>query len=197
MNNLATSSCLRFDPYQTGRATSTTTSMTTIGLNEAWEQTLAADTPYHREALSAGERDAAQLQKTAAQLLALSQAAVRTAEASAAARRDLGQALAAAGGAAFSHASLAGSGAPPIPMNMQMLLEMFTQLETAESMQARQVESLLIEPLSQMLEEPRGLSSLPRLSAAYAATSHDFYEAINEYLALEGDGANASALKVK
>jgi hypothetical protein len=38
-----------------------------------------------------------------------------------------------------------------------------------------------------MLEDPRGLASLPRLSSTYSSLSHDFYESLNEFLALEDD----------
>ena len=42
---------------------------------------------------------------------------------------------------------------------------------------------------------PRGLGSLPRLASAYGHVTHDFYESLNEFLALEGEGASAAAAK--
>ena len=38
-----------------------------------------------------------------------------------------------------------------------------------------------------MLDEPRGLASLPKLAQAYCSLSHDFYESLNEFFSLEGE----------
>jgi hypothetical protein len=122
-------------------------------------------------------------------------------EAALAARRELGQALAAVGGDAFAHsdrsdahAQVATDGAAaPIPT--KGLAEIFSQLEVAEAMQVRQVQSLLIEPLHELLEEPRGLGSVPKLESAYGSYTNDLYESLNEFLALEGEGASAAAAK--
>ena len=168
-----------------------------VGLQEAWETTVASDTPHYRHALSSAERDAVRLQRTAAHLLALAQQSLKASEAAAAARSELAQALSEAGGSAFAHhelrAGLSAGSAPPLSAGA--LLDMFGQLGMTETMQMRQVQSLLIEPLEALLDEPRGLCSIARTSSAYATVSHDFYEALDVFLALDGDGASASAAK--
>ena len=168
--------------------------MEPLTASETWEATCGSDTPALREALASAEREAASLQRTAEKILALAQKSIKASEAATLARKELGDALAAAGGEAFAHADLSvaaateasAEGSTPI-LNSSSLAEIFSQLEVAESMQCRQVTSLLIEPLTAMLEDPRGLASLPRLSSTYSSLSHDFYESLNEFLALEDD----------
>ena len=173
-----------------------------LSMIETWEVTVGVDTPQYQEKLRAALGEAQHMQKTAAQLLALAQASVKASEAAALARRELGQALAVAGGDAFAQAELsaaaasAGDGAAPAaPMSTKGLTEIFSQLEVAEAMQVRQVQSLLIEPLQALLEEPRGLGSVSKLAQQYGTHTHELYEALNEFLALEGDGASAAAAK--
>ena len=178
----------------------------TFSLTEVWEGTVCSDTPASREAISAAEREALQLQKTAAGLLALAQKSLKASEAATHARKELADALAAAGGDAFAHHDLANAAetgptaeaeaeASSKTLTASGLTELFTQIEDYESMHHQQVQTLLIEPLSALLDDPRGLASVPRLSSAYGGLSHDFYESLNEFLALEGDGASASAAK--
>ena len=168
--------------------------MEPLTASETWEATCGSDTPALREALASAEREAASLQRTAEKILALAQKSIKASEAATLARKELGDALAAAGSEAFAHADLgiaaateaSAEGSTPI-LNASSLAEIFSQMEVAESMQCRQVTSLLIEPLTAMLEDPRGLASLPRLSSTYSSLSHDFYESLNEFLALEDD----------
>ena len=62
-------------------------------------------------------------------------------------------------------------------------------------MHGRQLQSLLIEPLQALIEEPRGLGSIGRLSSQYSSLSHDFYDSLAEFLALEGDSTSAASAK--
>ena len=72
---------------------------------------------------------------------------------------------------------------------------LFDQMIVAHDMERQQVQSLLVEPLQAMLDDPKGLASGSRLYAAYNSMSHDFYEALSEFLSLEGEGANAMAAR--
>ena len=164
-----------------------------LNLQEAWEVSVAVDTPVYHEALQLSLTEAAALHKTTTDILEKAQAAVKAAEAASAARHALSQAIAAAGAASFARTDLAASSDSPLDQNT--LTELFSQLEVAESMQGRQLQALVVEPLQAILDEPRGLSSLPRLSQAYGTLTHDFYESLNEFLALDGDGTSAAAAK--
>ena len=132
--------------------------MADLTVTETWETFVATDTPQFRDALSAAERDAATLQKSATNLLALARASVKASEAAIAARRELAQALAAAGGEAFAHPELStfveqqqqpphgkeeaaaaeGGDADAAPLTTKALLELFNQMESSEAMQIKQ-----------------------------------------------------------
>ena len=75
-------------------------------LTECWETMVGTDSPQFREALAAHERDAGQLTRHATHVLGLAKASVKASEAAIAARKELAQALAAAGGEAFAHPEL-------------------------------------------------------------------------------------------
>ena len=164
---------------------------------EAWEVSVAVDTPMYSEALQRSLAEAAALHRQSQRILEKAQAATAAAEVAANARRELAEAIAAVGGHVFAHADLQPADAPADaqPLSSKSLNEVFAQLEVAEAMQGRQIQALVVEPLQAMLEEPRGLGSLPRLGQAYGSLSHDFYESLNEFLALEGDGTSAAAAK--
>ena len=172
-----------------------------VQLAEAWEATVGSDTPLYREALATAERDAAALQKSMSNILTLARASLKAAEAAAAARRELSEALAVAGGEAFSHPDLQNPAAvpppgvsespsddAPPPLSKKVLLELFSQMELADTMHGRQLQSLIIEPLQAQLDDTHGLASLPKLSSTYGALSHDFYESLAEFLALVRPG---------
>ena len=169
-----------------------------LNLTEAWESSIAADTPEYLESLQKSLSEAAHLQRTTEHILLKAQAAVKAADIATKARRELAEAIAQAGGESFLHADLASSSPAsadePLP-STKTLAEVFSQLEVAETMQGRQIQALIVEPLQQMMDEPRGLGSLPRLAQAYGSLNSDFYDSLNEYLALEGDGASAAAAK--
>ena len=97
--------------------------------------------------------------------------------------------MAADAGAAFTGAEK--------PLSVKGLLELFSQLEVAEAMQVRQLQSLVIEPLQTVLEDARGLSTVPRLAQNYGSVCHDFYDSLNEFLALEGTSAAAAKAHAK
>ena len=171
----------------------TPNNMPHLNMNEAWEISVAVDTPQFHDSLHRSLAEAAALQKTTADLLDKAQAAVRAADAAAATRRALALAIADAGGSAFAQGDLSASAEGAL--DQAALAELFSQLEVAESMQGRQIQALIVEPLQTMLDEPRGLGSIPRLSHAYGTLTHDFYESLNEFLALDGDGTSAAAAK--
>ena len=61
---------------------------------ESWELTVGTDTPGYQQALAKQLADAAHLQKQAAHILSLAEAAAQASEQAAMARRDLAQAIA-------------------------------------------------------------------------------------------------------
>ena len=180
----------------------------TVNAAESWELVVGVDTPAYHQALTKQLADAAHIQKQATHILSLAEAAARASEQAAIARRDLAQAIAQTGGAAFEHSELAptaedgaqhaASAAPhqQAPVSVSSLMELFSQLEVAEAMHVRQLQSLVIEPLTALVNDSRGLGTVPRLAQVYGSVSHEFYESLNEYMSLDGEsGASAGAAK--
>jgi hypothetical protein len=75
------------------------------------------------------------------------------------------------------------------------LADALTRLAITDEMGMRQVQTLLVEPLVSLLDETEGLSGAGRLQEAFRSTSAEYYDALNEYLSLEGDGASAIAAR--
>ena len=71
--------------------------------------------------------------------------------------------------------------------------ELFAKLALAQDMEARQVHSLLVEPLQALLDDPRGPASASKIYAAFSNASTDYYDALNEFLALVGVGGAVAA----
>jgi len=175
-------------------------------LKEVWEAAVASDTPYWRERLRELDDDATRMQQTTANLLRLSQGYTKACEAMAVARMELADGLTAAAAASFGDADLASSvpaaegedaaaGDGSARAQVVAIRELFDQMAVAQEMERQQVHSLVTEPLQEMLEDPKGLSSGSRLYAAYNQMAHDFYEALAEFFSLEGDGASALAAR--
>jgi len=93
---------------------------------------------------------------------------------------------------AFQHADLAGAASTE---QLGAMRDLFEQMGVAHDMERQQVQSLLIEPLQAMVDDPKGLASGSRLFSTFTSLSHDFYEALSEFLSLEGEGANATAAR--
>ena len=113
----------------------------------------------------------------------LLQAYLKASEAMAEARRELVQGLVGAASDAFSHPDLlpkdGGSpeGEGDVAKEVGDVGEILSQLGVAEGMQLRQVQSLVLEPLQRLLDDPRGLGCVNRMYSKFGSTSSDFYEA--------------------
>ena len=129
---------------------------------ESWEAFVAVDTPSYQMSLSKELADAARLQRQATHILALANASAKASEQAVVARRELAQAIAESGGVAFEHSELStrapAAQAEDKPLSAKGLMELFSQLEVAEAMQVRQLQSLVIEPLTALVDDhERGL----------------------------------------
>lgn len=74
--------------------------------------------------------------------------------------------------------------------------EMLSQISLVEDKLKEQVSNLLIAPLQALVDDPRGLGGCPKLHGAFNSLSHEYYEALAEFLSLEGEGST-SALSAK
>ena len=175
-----------------GGSTHSPMSTEPAGVKECWEAAVSADTPYWRDHLRTLEDEAAEMNRTVGHLLKLSQGYTKAAEAMAIARKELMQGVLTAATESFQHADLSSDASAKQVAEMGSL---FDQMIVAHDMERQQVQSLLVEPLQAMLDDPKGLASGSRLYAAYNSMSHDFYEALSEFLSLEGEGANAMAAR--
>jgi hypothetical protein len=164
----------------------------TADVKQVWEAAVASDTPFWRDNLRALEEETSEMQRSVAHLLKVSQAYTAASEAQAEARRDMVEAVLSTANDAFQHADLAGSTGTE---QLGAMRDLFEQMGVAHDMERQQVQSLLIEPLQAMIDDPKGLASGERLFSTFTSLSHDFYEALSEFLSLEGEGANATAAR--
>ena len=164
----------------------------TADVKQVWEAAVASDTPYWRDNLRALEDEASEMQRSVAHLLKVSQAYTAASEAQAEARKDMVEAVLSTANDAFQHVDLAGSAGTE---QLGAMRDLFEQMGVAHDMERQQVQSLLIEPLQAMIDDPKGLASGSRLFSTFTSLSHDFYEALSEFLSLEGEGANATAAR--
>ncbi|KAL1522952.1 hypothetical protein AB1Y20_017916 [Prymnesium parvum] len=169
-----------------------------LSLLEAWEAVLEHDTPHYREELRNAVQEAARIHKQVSHLVGLSQTFLKAADAMAEARRELVQGLVTAGSEAFGHPDLhveASDSTSRLAQDVGSCGEMLSQLGLAEKMQSRQVQSLVLEPLQALLDDPRGLSCINKMHSAFGSTSADFYETFQELVTLDSDGHSAASAK--
>ena len=150
------------------------------------------DTPAYREKLAACDAEVGAAAANAEALLALAQNYVRASAAMAEARDALTNGIVSLGTVAFNHAELAAAasatpaeeGTPAAASGDSVAAlgqELFAKLALAQDMEARQVHSLLVEPLQALLDDPRGPASASKIYAAFSNASTDYYDALNEF----------------
>ena len=122
---------------------------------------------------------------TLASAASTAQTYLKASEAMAEARRELVQGLVSAASDAFTHPDLtpredskglSAEGEDNVAKDVSEVGEILSQLSVAEGMQLRQVQSLVLEPLQKLLDDPRGLGCISRLYTKFGGASSEFYE---------------------